>query len=58
MINIYFKFLKKLDKIYNDPKIKLKSFQIKLMLELFMCLMLDLSKSLLSFYSLRVTIIF
>jgi hypothetical protein len=42
IINIYVKFSKKkLDEVYNDSKIKLKKFQINLMLEIFMCLMLD-----------------
>jgi hypothetical protein len=34
--------LKKLDKVYNNLKIKLKYFQINLVLEFFMCLMLQL----------------
>jgi hypothetical protein len=38
--------------------IKLKSFQINLMLELFICLILELLKLLINFYSLGVTIYF
>jgi len=33
---------KKLDKVYNDLKDKLKNFHINLMSEFFMCLMLEL----------------
>jgi hypothetical protein len=40
IINIYFKISNFLDKVYND----LKDFQINLLLEFFMCLILELLK--------------
>jgi hypothetical protein len=42
LINIYFKFFKSLDRFIVISKIKLNMFQINLMLELFMCLKLEL----------------
>jgi hypothetical protein len=56
-INI-FKFSKKRIRFIMISKILLKNFQINLILELFMCLMLELLKFLLVFYSLGVTFFF
>jgi hypothetical protein len=58
IINIYFKVSKKLNKVLNDLKDKLIIFQINFMLELFMCLMLELLELLLNFYSLGVITFF
>ncbi len=48
-------FQKKLIRYIVISNIELKSFQINLILELFMCLMLELLELLLNFYSLRTT---
>jgi hypothetical protein len=42
IISIYFKISKKLDKVIMISKFKLKFFQISLMLNFFICLMLEL----------------
>ncbi len=42
IINIYFEFLKNWIKLTMISKIELKSFSVNLMLELFICLMLEL----------------
>jgi hypothetical protein len=52
------KFQKNWIKVTMISNIKLKSFQINLMLELFICLILELLKLLINFYSLGVTIYF
>ncbi len=53
--HIYFKISKKLNKVYNDLKIKFSNFQINLIQTFLMCLMLELLQLLLIFYSLGVT---
>jgi len=55
LINIYFLFSKNWIKFIMISKIELKSFQINLMLELFMCLMFGLLLLLIKFYSLKVS---
>ncbi len=52
IINIYFEISKKLGKVIMISKSEFKSFQINLMLKLFICLILELLKLHLNFYPL------
>jgi hypothetical protein len=58
IISIYFKFSTNWIRFIMISKIKLRIFQVSLMLKFFICLILELLKLLLNFYSLRITFFF